>query len=230
MEAAGTKAAAGGGPHAAQNAGPGRAYVLATAAARYGPAATIATATRWFAKLGLEVEELPVLTRTHANSEEIAERAAAGSFFYLGGGDPGHVAAALGGSAVWAVIRRRWEEGAVLAGSSAGAMALGEWTLIRDRFPGHVKRNYRPALAAVPRVAVCPHFETFGHKWVESALERAPVDGVVVVGIDERSAAVWDGERWTARGPGAVTVIHAGERRVSRSGEPANLPLPGTAS
>lgn len=204
----------------------GRAFVIPTAAARYGPDAAVATATSWFEGLGLGVEELRVLTRGHANSEALAEAAREGGFFYLAGGDPGHVAATLRETAVWRVIVDRWRRGAALAGSSAGAMAMGEWTLIRDRYPGHVSRNYRPALSLMAGVAVCPHFETFGHRWVDSATERAPRAGVVLLGIDERSAAVWDGAFWTARGPGAVTVLVAGRRRVSRSGAEIELPPP----
>jgi cyanophycinase len=206
----------------------GPAYVVPTAAARGGPEQAVANATRWFAGLGLELVELHVLTRTHANSEELAAQAERGSLFYLVGGDPGHTASTLRDSRVWRAMERTWQAGAALAGSSAGAMALGEWTLIRDRFKGDHRRQYRPALAAVPRVAVVPHFETFGHRWLESAAERAPRSDAILLGIDERSAAVWDGRGWTARGPGSVTVIQQGERVAGRSGEPVlGLPEPG---
>ena len=210
---------------AAAKARGGPAYVVPTAAARGGPEQAVANATRWFAGLGLQLEELHVLTRTHANSEEVAAQAERGSFFYLVGGDPGHTASTLRDSRVWRSMERTWHAGAALAGSSAGAMALGEWTLIRDRFKGDHRRQYRPALAALPKVAVLPHFNSFGHRWVDSAGERAPVLDAVLLGIDERSAAVWDGLGWSARGPGSVTVIRDGARTSSHSGE-AVLGLP----
>jgi cyanophycinase len=208
----------------------GSAYIVPTAAARGGPEQAVANATRWFARLGLAVEELHVLTRTHANSETLAAEAATGSFFYLVGGDPGHTATTLRESAVWRAIVAAWRGGAALAGSSAGAMAMGEWTLIRDRFKGDMRRLYRPALGLLPRLAVLPHFETFGHRWAPSALERAPIEGTILLGIDERSAAFWDGRAWTARGPGSVTVMRGEEREVSPSGAPVTLPTPGTAA
>src|SRR5205807_8504735 len=141
----------------------------------------------------LQLEELHVLTRTHANSEEVAAQAERGSFFYLVGGDPGHTASTLRDSRVWRSMERTWHAGAALAGSSAGAMALGEWTLIRDRFKGDSRRRYRPALEVLARTAVLPHFETFGHRWAPSALEGAPEPGTILLGIDERTAAFWDG-------------------------------------
>ncbi|MDQ6918483.1 MAG: Type 1 glutamine amidotransferase-like domain-containing protein [Candidatus Dormibacteraeota bacterium] len=207
----------------------GVAFVVPTAAARGGPEQAVANATRWFGRLGLKLEELHVLNRTHANSEAVAAQAAGGSFFYLVGGDPGHTASTLRESAVWRAIVAAWQRGAALAGSSAGAMAMGEWTLIRDRFKGDSRRLYRPALGLLRHTAVLPHFETFGHRWASSALERAPAANTILLGIDERSAAYWDGQAWTARGPGSVTAIRGEERQASRSGTSVALPPPGPA-
>jgi hypothetical protein len=92
-----------------------------------------------------------------------------------------------------------------------------------------MRRLYRPALGLLPRVAVLPHFETFGYRWADSARERAPTEDTLLLGIDERSAAFWDGRAWTARGPGSVTVIRGEQREVSPSGATVNLPAPGTA-
>ena len=199
-------------------AGGGPAYVLATAAGRQRPELAVRHAVEWFGDLGLEVEELPATKRSHVTSEATAERARSGRFFYLVGGDPGLVPKTLADTPVWEAIMDAWRGGAALAGSSAGAMALGEWTLIRGRMPGDDQRQYRPALGLVPRVAVLPHFETFGHRWVDSALAGAPRDDVVLLGIDERSAALWDGT-WRSYGPGSVTVIAGGEVRRTSSGE-----------
>jgi cyanophycinase len=209
-------------------AGDGPAFVLATAAAKHRPDLAVANARRWFAPLGVDVEELPVLTRKHANDAAIAADAAAGRFFYLVGGDPGRTAQVLLGSKVWDAIAGAWRDGAALGGSSAGAMALGEWTLIRGRYPGDDRRAYRPALALVPGVAVVPHFETFGHRWLASASADAPRADVVLLGLDERTAAVWSDGAWRAMGPGAVTVVRGGERAGATSGEPIEgLPEPG---
>jgi cyanophycinase len=191
-------------------AGTGPAYVLATAAARHRPKLAVEHAAGWFDTLGLRVEELPATKRSHATSTENAERARAGRFFYLVGGDPGVVPKTLAGTPLWEAIVAAWRDGAALAGSSAGAMALGEWTLVRDRVPGDDRRRYVTALGLVPGVAVLPHFETFGHRWVESASERS---GAILLGVDERSAALWQDGAWRALGAGGVTVIAGGERR-----------------
>ena len=203
--------------------GGGPAYVLATAAARQRPELAVANGIRWFGGLGLEVEELPAIRRSDVTSETNATRAAAGRFFYLVGGDPGVVPRTLAGTPVWDAIVGAWRAGAVLAGSSAGAMALCEWTLVRQRMPGDDRRRYLPALGLVPGVAFLPHFETFGHRWVDSAAER---EDIVLLGVDERTAAVWDGG-WRALGAGAVTVIVRGQQRRFEAGSSIDgLPQP----
>jgi cyanophycinase len=196
---------------------PGPAFVVPTAAARQKPEQSVAHATRWFRRLGVELEELPVLKRADAKSPTLAQRARAGGLFYLVGGDPGWVAEVLRGSAVWAAMFDAWRDGAALAGSSAGAMALCSHTLIRAKWPDHVNRRPVDALGVVAKTAVLPHYDTFGHKWVDSARAAAPE--MTLLGVDERSAAVWDGEAWLAAGPGAVTVISGAKVARFASGE-----------
>jgi cyanophycinase len=186
-------------------AGPGPAFVVPTAAARQDPQASVNQATAWFKQFGLELRELPVLKRADANSKELAALARTGGFFYLVGGDPGLVAQVLRSSRVWAATFEAWLEGASLAGSSAGAMALCSHSLIRATWPKRFTRRPIEALGLVPETAVLPHFETFGHRWIESAESELP--GATLLGIDERSAAVWMQEEWRAAGPGSVTVI-----------------------
>lgn len=199
------------------------AYVLPTAAARSRPDLAVATAQAWFRQFGLEVRGLPVLKRKDANDRALAEAAAGAGLFYLAGGDPGHLARTLVGTRVWAAIRGAWLEGAALAGSSAGAMALCEWTLIRRRWPDSRNRRDEPALNVVPATAVLPHYDTFGERWVPSAREALP--GAVLLGLDERTAAVWDGT-WRAVGPGRV-VVWTGDQPREFRGEPVGgLPGP----
>src|SRR5438874_9249557 len=183
----------------------GPAFVVPTAAARQDPREAVDHATSWFKTLGLALEELPVLKPADANSKELATLARAGGFFYLVGGDPGLVAQVLRDSRVWKAMFEAWLDGASLAGSSAGAMAMCSHTLIRATWPNRFNRRPSDALGIVPDTAVLPHFDTFGHRWIESARRELP--DVTLLGVDERSAAVWNGGEWRAAGPGVVTLI-----------------------
>ncbi|OLC26647.1 MAG: hypothetical protein AUJ02_02800 [Chloroflexi bacterium 13_1_40CM_3_65_12] len=201
----------------ANAAGSGPAYVVPTAAARQGPERAVAHAQAWFRQFGLGLVELPVLKRADANSKDVAALARGGGFFYLVGGDPGLVAQVLHSSRVWNAITEAWHEGAALAGSSAGAMALCSHTLIRASWPNRFNRRPTEALGLVADTAVLPHFETFGHRWVDSAQHALP--GATLLGIDERSAVVWHNSKWQAMGPGAVTVIKKGKTKRFASGQ-----------
>ena len=213
----------------AEAADGGPAYVLATAAARHRPELAVANAARWFARFGLEIEELPATGRRHTRDPANAARAREGRFFYLVGGDPGVVPTTLRETPLWSAVVDAWRHGAALGGSSAGAMALGEWTLTRDARPGDDRRRYSPGLGLVTGVAVIPHFETFGGGWVGSARERAPHDAVVLLGLDERTAAVWTKGAWRAMGPGSVTVIRGDASATFASGDRIEgLPVPET--
>lgn len=204
---------------------PGTAYVVPTAARRQRPEMAVATAQRWFAGLGLEIHELPVYTRTDAGSADLAGRAAAAGLLYLTGGDPGLVAQTLRGTRVWAAMVDAWRAGAGLAGSSAGAMALCEFTLVMARWPKHERRRPAEALGLVPGTAVLPHFERMGSRW---SVDEPPA-GLVLLGIDERTAALWDGDGWRAAGEGSVVVAAGGGSTRYAPGERCEgVPAPGT--
>jgi cyanophycinase len=209
----------------AEKARPGPAFVVPTAAARQDPKASVQHAAAWFKQFGLQLEELPILKRKDAESAALAERAREGGFFYLVGGDPGLVAQVLRGSAVWRAMFEAWREGAALAGSSAGSMALCSQTLVRAAWPNRFNRRAIDALGLVPKTVVLPHFETFGHKWIESAKTAVPRH--TLLGIDERSAAVWSNDSWRAAGPGSVTVIKGSKTAQFPSGsEVLGVPAP----
>ncbi len=203
-----------------QAAPPGPLLVLPTAAARQAPERAVDTARGWFRRLGVEVEGLPVLRRRDAFDPGLAERAAQAGFVYICGGDPGLLLDVLEGSPVWDGLRAAWSRGASLAGSSAGAMALARFMLVRAAWPDRSQRRARPALGLAPVDAVLPHFNGFGASWVSSALAGLEGDPVLL-GLDERSAALWEGGSWTATGP--VTVVRRAGRQAFEAG--AALPL-----
>lgn len=200
-------------------AGPPGPALVVLSAVRERPERALETAVHWFSGLGAEVGELPARTAAQTADPATAVAAERARLIYIAGGDPGRTVRLLRGSPLLAAMATAWAGGIPLAGSSAGAMALGTWSLVRDRWPDHDTRRPLPALGLVPGVAVLPHFDTFGHRWVTSA-RSALGEAAILVGVDEHTAAVWDGSGWWCRGRGTVTLIDGGGRRRSGPGMP----------
>jgi cyanophycinase len=187
------------------------AYVVC-AAVRVRPEQAATTARRWFASLDVDMAELRVRSRSEAAAASTVELARSAGLVYIAGGDPGRTVRVLAETQVWEAIVDAWRAGAALAGSSAGAMALCRWTLVRDRWPEHDVRRPLDALGLVPDCALLPHFNAFGERWIQSA-QQALGSSTPLIGVDERTAALWHHGVWSVAGPGRVTVV-TGEQRA----------------
>lgn len=179
--------------------------VLPTAAAYEHPEKAVDFATAWFASLGATVRGLMVLGRSDAQDPENAAVVRHSRFVYLGGGSPMHLRSVLKGSAVWEALLQAWREGAVVAGSSAGAMVLTDPMV--DPRGGALTVG----LGMVEQLAVIPHF---GHENAEkvhrSIALAAP--GVAVAGVPERTALIRDPDgSWRQAGEGRVEVFVSGK-------------------
>ncbi len=183
--------------------------VLPTAAAYEHPDRVVATATSWFAGLGARVRGLRVLSRADACDPANAAVVREARFVYLSGGSPLHLRSVLKQSAVFQAMEETWREGAVLAGSSAGAMVLGD-PMVDPRGGA-----FTIGLGLIEMLAVLPEASTWSHERLRRTISLTP-EGVALLAIDERTAAVRapDGT-WTAQGVGGVEV-HIG-------GSPATL-------
>lgn len=190
----------------------GPAYVLVTANSKH-PDMAAQMAIRWFASLGHEVVELPVRNREDAQRTELAQ---GGGFFYLAGGNPQRVVDILRGSPVWAAIKAAWKGGAALAGSSAGSMAFGRWTLDPSTKQPH------DALDLLADAAVLPHYSQYGKSWLPAA-RQALGPQAWLLGLDEQTALVHDGRVWKVMGPGEVHVLQGDRDAAFRRGDEPRL-------
>ena len=110
----------------------------------------IAAFERVAARAGRPVQAEPVLVldATSAADPVLVERLRVVHLIHFPGGDPAHIPLTFAGSAAWAAIGAARDRGTVLAGASAGAMAMAPltWT------PNGVV----PGLAVVPGRGVEP--------------------------------------------------------------------------
>jgi cyanophycinase len=178
--------------------------VLPTAAAYEHPERAVEWASEWFASLGGTVRGLMVLARPDAEAEANVAAIRDARFVYLSGGSPLHLRSVLKDSAAWDALCQAWQGGAVLAGSSAGAMALCD-PMVDPRGGA-----FTLGLGLLAQVAIIPHHNTWSEEKAKRTITLAP-KGLPIVGIDECTALVRgrDGA-WTVDGVGDVVVFQDG--------------------
>ena len=172
---------------------------------------------KWFTSLGASnVEALPLTNKVSANDASIVTSLRQSQLIYLLGGFTGYLGQTLVGSMSWQAMLSAYENGAVIAGSSAGAMVLCQYYF--DPGIGNVVEG----LGLVPNTCVLPHHNTFGKGWVQRLTKLLP--DTVLLGIDERTGIIddGDGERksvWSVYGQGSATIYRKGQAVVYKTGE-----------
>lgn len=172
---------------------------------------------RWFQSLGArDVSSIPLIDPASANDEEIARSLREARFIYMLGGFTHHLGETLKGSLAWLAVLDAYQNGAVIAGSSAGAMVMCQYYY--DPVAGQVHEG----LNLIPSSLVLPHHNTFGKDWAPRLMSEVP--DVTLIGIDEQTGMIDDGaNQWTVHGRGAVTLYAGGRKSITTSGESFSL-------
>lgn len=183
-----------------------RVAVVPSAAARGRPDLAAANGVEAIQRVAVDagievvVQAVHIVDAASAADPGLAEKLSAATLIHLPGGDPDIIPTLYPGSAAWAAIERARDGGAVLAGASAGAMALAAWTWT----PTGVVRG----LGAVPGVIVAPHADAVSWaRWVARFGESVPA-GVGALGLAERTGVIVPGD-----GVGPWQVVGEGEAR-----------------
>jgi len=170
--------------------------------------------------LSVESRWLPVFDQESANNPELAEKIKGAGLIYLSGGDPTYLAETLRDSLVWKAIVKEWENGASLAGCSAGAMALTTW-VPRMRIKIGKNNEDVKGLGLLPNIRVIPHFDRM-LGWIPDIITRYLLNtppGVTLVGIDEKTALVGGINSWIVNGEQSVWVLTHDGREEFKPGQ-----------
>ncbi len=187
--------------------------VLPTGAAYEHPHRLVDAATARFGALGLSVRGLDVLRRPDALDDELAAVVRAARFLYLVGSSPMHLRSVLKDTPVWDAAVAAWHDGAVLAGSAAGAMVLCD-PMVDPRGGA-----FTVGLGLLANVTVVTGFDTWSEDAVHRTRALSPPD-LVIVGVAQGSALVRDPDgAWRGVGPAEPKVFVGG-----RPGALSDLP------
>ena len=174
----------------------------------------------WFRRLGAtNVSALPLIDGPSADEPEIAEALAKSKIIYLLGGFPQYLAQSLNGSRSWQAILSAYLSGAVIAGSSAGAMVLCKY------FYDPVSARVVEGLNLIEHICVLPHHNTFGKDWFPFLKHQLP--DIIFFGIDEQTGTFSDTaqENWQVYGKGNITRYQCGRIDKSRAGQAFDLKM-----
>jgi len=173
---------------------------------------------RWFQGLGAQdVVSLPLIDKASANDEEIVRSLRNAKLIYLLGGFTHYLGQTLKDSLAWNAAVEAYQNGAVIAGSSAGAMVMCEFYY--DPSSGNVVEG----LNLVPNSLVLPHHDTFGKNWASRLMKEIP--DITLIGIDEQTGMIDGGENnsWTVHGRGGVVLYRDGNAETYKTGETFSL-------
>jgi len=173
---------------------------------------------RWFRQLGAtRVSSLPLVDGASANDSDIVDALQRSQLIYLLGGFTHYLGQILANSKGWQAVRKAHQAGAVVAGSSAGAMVLCE------KYYHHMDGEAKDGLGLVPEACVLPHHNTFGKSWASRLSNLLP--DFTLIGIDEETGMIDDGPdgRWQVYGNGSVTLYRGGQPTQYEPGDVFSL-------
>ena len=189
-----------------------RVLIVPTAAVT-GPQKAANDGVVHFSSLGAAASRLMVLEAEHANDDSLISPVSDAAAIYFTGGSPDHLLSTIKGSKLFNLLQSALANGAVVGGSSAGAMVMGS-KMRRPRAGGWVD-----GLGVVPGIAVLPHHEGSDPASVAQDLAQSAPADLVFLGIDAQSCCFGHPGNWQALGSGKVTVYKNGTWQTFNSGE-----------
>jgi cyanophycinase len=174
-------------------------------------------------------------SRSHADDDSLVKKVQRATGIWFPGGDQSLLTAALGGSAVLRAIHERYEAGAVVGGTSAGAAVMSDSMITGNQYyPGLTtavdsssftrigRRTIEivPGLGFVHNAIVDQHFirRQRENRLISVVLERPSLLGV---GIDEGTALkVTPDGKWVVLGRSVVMILDARRARTNAARAP----------
>lgn len=173
---------------------------------------------RWFQSLGAtDVVALPLIDNQSANDPTLVAALRRSQVIYMLGGFPHYLGQTLLESAAWQAMLTAYKEGAIIGGSSAGAMVLCEY------YYNPTTEKVLEGLGLLPGTCILPHHNTSGKSWAERLKRLLPE--TVLIGIDEETGMLNEGPHgmWQLYGKGEVTLYKGKLTERFNSGKPFDL-------
>jgi len=196
-------------------AGGTKAHIVIMTAATSLPAEVGDNYIRVFERLGAEdVRVVDTQTPEDANNPDYLEAIEQATGIFFTGGEQARIISCLKDTTLDAAMHKRYSEGIIIGGTSAGAAMMPDMMIIE----GDSETNPRleavamgPGMGFLPDVVIDQHFAQRGRlgRLVTALLLQPAVLGF---GIDENTAILVSGDEFEVIGESAVTVIDESEK------------------
>jgi cyanophycinase len=163
-----------------------------------------------FGKVGLnDLTELYVEDRAESADEAKLTALVSATGVFFSGGDQLRISSQVGDTPFEGHVKRIYEDGGVIAGTSAGASAMAEIMMVRGA-SGESNRigdlHMAPGLALISDVIIDQHFAERGR--IGRLLGAVALNPRILgIGIDEDTAVIVHGRCFRVVGSGAVYVV-----------------------
>ena len=166
---------------------------------------------RLFGELGARsVVSINITDRECANNAEGLKVLDDATCIFFVGGDQLRISSILGGTEVHRIIKKQYEEGRVIAGTSAGASMMSEIMVVEgkdEEAPRKCTLKMAPGMDLLAGVIIDQHFNQRGRIGrLLAAVAQNP--NVLGIGIDEDTAMIVNKDlEFIVEGSGVVTVV-----------------------
>ncbi len=170
-------------------------------------------------QLGIKIspEILPIHARALAYREEYIRAVHQASGIFFTGGDQAKLCSILCGTPLLEAIHEKAAEGTVIAGTSAGAAAMGKVMIAHGRSGSGARRDlayFAEGLGLLENMIIDQHFHQRNR--LGRLLFAVTVHpGSLGIGIDEDTAAVFEDQAFSVLGKNCVTVLQAAGEMTS---------------
>lgn len=189
--------------------GKGKLVVLTTATED--PVKAGVTYHEVFTRLGInDMEVLDIPSREDANNPRLRKKLEKADCIFFTGGDQLRITSILGGTGIYDDLKRIYETGGTLVGTSAGASVMSGTMIVEgnDNEPARkCTLKMAPGLGFLPEVIIDQHFDQRGRigRLLCGIAENPQILGI---GIDEDTAIkVFPDDHFEIIGSNAVTIV-----------------------
>ncbi len=172
-----------------------------------------------FSEFGVETDVIDPLQRKDASDEDLVSLTYESDGFFFSGGNQLRLTSLLGGTKVLEAIRERFMEGAVLAGTSAGAVCMTatmiSYGLVENALlSGEIELTQ--GLNFIDNTIIDTHFSARGRfPRLFHAVAENP--GVLGVGLGEDTGIIWDFKEHTFKVIGSGNVVIVDGKQIHHS-------------